>query len=120
MAEDIINIGDYRDATDEEDDEDSFVELVDEDGNSVTFEYIMTVEHGGAEYVLLSPAEDAEDEEDADGAEDDDDEEGLVVLRIIPGAEGDEDTYEGVTDGKLLEAIYKKYLEAAENEGFDE
>ena len=44
----------------------------------------------------------------------DDEDESLVVLKIVPGQDGEEDCYEGVVDEKLLTALYAKYVELME------
>lgn len=82
---------------------DSIVSLVDEDGNEVDFEHIITIEHQGHEYAMLVPIEGLDEDED----------DSLVVLRIVPGVDGD-DSYEGIEDQQLLNALYAKYLEQVE------
>ena len=67
------------------------VQLVDEDGNEVDFEHLMTLEHNGKAYICLVPVEPMDDV-----AEDE-----LVILRI----ETDEDgmrTLRGDVDGNGL------------------
>lgn len=86
------------------------VELFDENEQAVRFEHLMTIEHEGDAYVLLVPLDDMEDV----------DEDEVVILRIEPGADGD-DQYIGVEDEDLLETIFEKYLEIAEaDEAIDE
>lgn len=82
----------------------NIVELLDENDNVVRFEHIMTLEYEGDKYALLSPVEEMEDAEDGD----------VVILRIEEN--GDEDTYVGIEDEALLEAIFQKYLEIVESE----
>lgn len=93
-------------------DQDNIVELTDEDGKVVQFEHIDTVEHEGNSYVLLLPLEPLE------GV--DEDEEGVVILKIIQSEDDDEDTYEGVEDEDLLDAVFEKYLATVEDEEEDE
>ncbi len=83
--------------------ENSRVTLFDEDGKEVVFEHILTIEHKGAEYAMVVPVEGLEDEDES-----------LIVLKIIPCKDGQEDTYEGVVDEKLLAVLYEKYLEEVE------
>lgn len=90
--------------------QDNIVELTDEDGKVVQFEHIDTVEYEGSAYVLLLPMEPLEGMEE--------DEEGVVILRIVEGDE--EDVYEGVEDEDLLDAVFEKYLETADEEDLDE
>ena len=79
------------------------IELLDEDGKSVRFEHLMTVEYEGDPYVLLVPIDEVEDV----------DEDEVIILRIEAGADG-EDAYVGVEDEDLLEKIFERYLEIAE------
>ena len=79
------------------------VQLVDEDGNEVEFEHLMTLEHNGNAYICLVPVEPMEDV-----AEDE-----LVILRIETDDEGN-DVYATVEDDAELDAVFEKYLEIAE------
>jgi len=79
------------------------IELLDEDGKSVRFEHLMTVEYEGDPYVLLVPIDEVEDV----------DEDEVIILRIETGEDG-EDAYVGVEDEELLEKIFERYLEIAE------
>ena len=79
------------------------VQLVDEDGNEVEFEHLMTLEHNGNAYICLVPVEPMEDV-----AEDE-----LVILRIETDDEGN-DVYATVDDEAELDAVFEKYLEIAE------
>jgi uncharacterized protein YrzB (UPF0473 family) len=79
------------------------IELLDEDGKSVRFEHLMTVEYEGNPYVLLVPIDEVEDV----------DEDEVIILRIEEGEDG-EDAYVGIEDEDMLEKIFEKYLEIAE------
>ena len=88
------------------DESSAIVELIDEDGNEVTFEHVLTLAHNGDSYAFLIPLEGLEEEEE---------DEGMVVLKIVPGEEGeDSDSYEGVEDELLLEELYSLYLQEVE------
>lgn len=80
------------------------VELVDEDGKEVRFEHIYTVPYEGDEYVLLVPLDEVE------GVEEDE----VIIMRIEVGDE--EDAYVGIEDDDLLEKVFEKYLEMAEED----
>ena len=82
---------------------DDIVQLVDEDGNEVDFEHLMTLEHEGKAYICLVPVEPMEDV-----AEDE-----LVILRIETDDEGN-DIYTTIEDDAELDAVFEKYLEIAE------
>lgn len=79
------------------------VELVDEDGQAVRFEHLMTLEHNGKPYICLVPVDEMEDV-----GEDE-----LVILRIETDQEGN-DVYATVEDEAELDAVFEKYLEIAE------
>lgn len=79
------------------------IELVDEDGNEVSFEHLMTLEHDGKAYICLAPVEPMEDV-----AEDE-----LVIMRIETDEEGN-DYYATVDNEDELDAVFEKYLEIAE------
>lgn len=79
------------------------VELVDEDGNDVRFEHLMTLEHNGSVYICLVPVDPMEDV-----AEDE-----LVIMRIETDDEGN-DYYATIDDENELDSVFEKYLEIAE------
>ncbi len=79
------------------------VELVDEDGQAVRFEHLMTLEHEGKPYICLVPVDPMEDV-----GEDE-----LVILRIETDKDGN-DVYATVEDDAELDAVFEKYLEIAE------
>ena len=79
------------------------IELIDEDGNEVSFEHLMTLEYEGKAYICLAPIEPMEDV-----AEDE-----LVIMRIETDEEGN-DYYATVDNEVELDAVFEKYLEIAE------
>ena len=87
---------------------DNIIELMDENDNPVHFEHLMTLEHEGAEYVLLVPVDPIEDV-----GEDE-----VIILRIDKDDDG-EDVYVGIEDEDLLKVIFEKYLELAEADEVD-
>lgn len=82
----------------------NIVELIDENDNIVKFDHIMTLEHEGEKYALLSPIDDLEDVEEGE----------VVIMRIEEGDE--QDAYVGIEDEDLLETIFQKYLAIVEAE----
>ena len=81
----------------------NIIELVDEDGNEVTFEHLMTLEHKGKNYIMLVPVEPMEDV-----AEDE-----MVILQIETDEEGN-DYYASVEDEDLVNEVFEEYLAIAE------
>ena len=81
----------------------NIIELVDEDGNEVSFEHLMTLEHKGKNYIMLVPVEPMEDV-----AEDE-----MVILQIETDDEGN-DYYASVEDDDLVNEVFEEYLAIAE------
>ena len=82
---------------------DDIVELIDEDGNEVQFEHLMTLEHEGNAYICLVPVEPMEDVEEDE----------LVIMRIESDEDGN-DVYVTIDDDSELDKVFEKYLEIAE------
>lgn len=83
--------------------QENIVELVDEEGQAVRFEHLMTLEHEGKSYICLVPLDPMEDVEEDE----------LVILRIDTDAEGN-DIYATIESDQELDAVFEKYLEIAE------
>ncbi|MBQ3424587.1 MAG: Holliday junction resolvase RuvX [Clostridia bacterium] len=83
--------------------QENVVELVDEEGNSIRFEHLMTLEHNGKPYICLAPLDPMEDVSDDE----------LVVMRIETDENGS-DIYVTIEDEAELDAVFEKYLEIAE------
>ena len=79
------------------------VELVDEEGNDVRFEHIMTLEHKGKVYICLVPVDPMDDVEEDE----------LVIMRIETDDNGN-DVYATIDDDAELDDVFEKYLEIAE------
>jgi uncharacterized protein YrzB (UPF0473 family) len=77
------------------------IELIDENNDIVTFEYIISLECDNREYVVLAPAD-----KDADSAEEDE----IVILRVEQDENG-EDYYAGIEDEKELEEVFSAVTE---------
>lgn len=89
-------------------DQENLIELVDEDGKTIRFEHVMTVNYEDEDYVLLSPAEPVEDMQEDE----------VLVLRIEDDEDGNE-VYVSVEDDALVEQVFERYVELA-NEDEDE
>ena len=84
-------------------DQENIIELVDDDGNAVQFEHLMSLEHNGNVYICLAPAEPMEDVEEDE----------LVIMRILTDENGN-DYYSTIESEKELNEVFEKYLEIAE------
>ena len=85
--------------------EDNIVELKDEDGNDVKFEFLDLIEYENNNYVLLLPVEEVESEE-ADE---------VVILRS-EGGEGEEESYVSVDDERVLNNVFQIFKEKFKDE----
>ena len=74
------------------------VDLIDEDGNTVTFEHLDTVQYQGKDYVICIPY---------------DDEEEVVteVVIFLIHKDKEEDCLEQVEDPEILSAVYQLFQE---------
>ena len=88
--------------------EDSIVELTDEDGVVSKFEYLTTVSHEGEEYVVLLVL-------DEDGGEPENDDGDVIILQIDKDENG-EDIYVSVEDEAVSQAVFDKFIEAMDAE----
>ena len=74
------------------------VDLIDEDGNTVTFEHLDTVQYQGKDYVVCIPY-------------DDDEEVVTEVVIFLIHKDQEEDCLEQVEDGAVLSAVYQLFQE---------
>ncbi len=79
-----------------EEEESTILTLTDEDGESMDFEYLDSVDYEGKEYLVLMPAEEAATE--------------IVILEVEPVDEENEN-YLPVMDEKLLNTVYSIFKE---------
>ena len=93
----------------EEMEEDDITELIDEDGESVHFEHLMTLEYEDDLYVMLTALE----------ATPDTDEDEVFILKIDKDEQG-EDCYVTVEDEKTLQAVFDKFVKLSEADVLDD
>jgi uncharacterized protein YrzB (UPF0473 family) len=84
--------------------QDNIVNLIDEQGNEIQFEIILTLEAEGKEYAILMPLEDNEDEE-------------ALIFRIDTDEEGDILT--PLEDDEEYENVVAVYNTLMEEEGLN-
>lgn len=86
-------------------DNENIMKFTDEDGNIVTFEILDCIEHEGKEYAVLLPEE---------GSPEDN---GMVyIFEIAEELDSDTDTYLGVEDQSIIDAVYEKFMKAHKDE----
>lgn len=92
--------------------ESNIIELVDENGESVSFEHLATLEHEGVYYIALMLLDDDHSSEDEEGE--------VVIMQITEDEDGNE-CYVPVEDDELQAAVFEKFLALmAEEEEDDE
>ena len=77
----------------------SVIELVDEDGNSVQFEHLLTFEYAERFYVALLPVEPVQDMEDGE----------VLIMRLEE--DGDDDIFLPVETEEELEGAWNSFME---------
>ena len=91
----------------DEEDDDTIV-LVDEEGNETEFEHIATLDYDNEWYILLQPVV----------LDEDMDEDEVIVFKIGTDSEGN-DLFVPVDDEKVLDGVFKVYMEEVEACGDD-
>ena len=82
-------------------DDDSIVTLTDDEGNDIDFLLLDVVEYNGGDYLILLPLSEEEDEED-----------NVLILKAEQTEEGE--TYTGIEDEALLNAVFDLFNEQLE------
>lgn len=89
------------------DEENNIVELIDDDGNTLKYEHLMTFEYKGEWYCAFTPVAEAEEaEEDEEGDE--------VVIYHLVGGENDE-TLEPIEDDEKLDEVFAEFCNQYED-----
>lgn len=89
------------------DEENNIVELIDDEGNSLKYEHLMTFEYKGEWYCAFTPVSEAEEtEEDEEGDE--------VVIYHLVGGENDE-TLEPIEDDEKLDEVFAEFCNQYED-----
>lgn len=83
--------------------DDNIVELLDEEGNTLRYEHLGTLQYKGEWYACFTPAKEAEE------ADDEDDEEGeeVVIFHLVGDEESEE--LEVVEDDALLDEVFAEF-----------
>ena len=83
---------------------DNIITLNDEDGNEVKFEFLDLIEYSGEEYVVLLPAEEGENADE------------VVILKVEDTDSEDEESYVGVDDQEILNAVFAIFKDKFKDE----
>ena len=81
--------------------DENIVELVDEDGNTLRYEHIGTIEYKGEWYCFFTPEKSAEE------AEDDEEGEEIAIYHLIGGEEDEQ--LEIIEDDELLDEVFAEF-----------
>ena len=85
--------------------EDEVIELEDEDGKTIKFLHVATIDYKEDWYVFFAPAEDMDELSDDE----------MVVFKLGQDEEG-KDIFIPIEDEKLLDEVYEEYLKVVEEE----
>ena len=83
------------------DDQDDLIDIIDEEGNTVYFEHLATLEHQGETFLALTPA--------AEDGEEEDDEDMEILIMQIQQDENGQDIYVRPEES-LEEQVFEKFL----------
>ena len=86
---------------------DNIIILNDETGAEVKFEFLDLVELDGEEYVVLLPADEAENEEEAGE---------VVILKVEASEDEEEESYVSVDDEEVLNQVFEMFKEKFKDE----
>ena len=85
--------------------DDDIVELIDDEGNTIKFIHVATVDYKNEWYAFFSPTE------EVDGIDTDE----VVIFRVDSDKDG-KDIFSPVEDEKLLDEVYNEYLKMLDEE----
>ena len=85
--------------------DEDIITLTDENGNDVEFLLLDVVEYNNDDYMVMIPLDDEEIQDE------------VVILKVI--REGDEETYSGVEDEDVLNAVFEIFQEQNAEEDED-
>lgn len=89
--------------------EDNIVELIDDEGNTMKYEHLMTFEYKNEWYVALTLAEEAEEGDEDEGDE-------VAIYHLIGGE--DDEQLEPIEDDELLDEVFAEFC--AQYEDFED
>ena len=93
-----------------EEEEGNIIELIDDEGNTLRYELLLTFQYKGEWYVALAPETAAEEEQDEEEGEE-------VAIYHITGSEEDE-RLEPIEDDELLDEVFAEFC--AQYEDFED
>ena len=85
--------------------EGEILEFEDENGNVEKYEFLDMIEYKGADYAVLLPATENEDEAV-----------NVYIFEVVEELDSDTDTYVGLDDQALIDAVYDVFREKHKDE----
>ena len=89
--------------------EDNLIELIGDDGQTVSFEHLATLEYEGESYLVLGAPDDGSDDEESE----------VYVLKIEQDEDGN-DIYVDPEDEELSEKVFERFLQLLEETAEDD
>ncbi len=90
-----------------EEESDNIIILNDENGDEVKFEFLDLIELDGEEYVVLLPADEAENDEETGE---------VVILKVEDTDSEEEESYVSVDDEEVLNKVFDMFKEKFKDE----
>ena len=90
--------------------DDDVIELTDDEGNTVRFSYLTTVDYEGELYILVTEADEDDESEEAD----------VEILKIEKDEKTGEDIYVTVDDENVGNAVFDKFMQMLSEEDSEE
>jgi uncharacterized protein YrzB (UPF0473 family) len=91
----------------QEEELDNIIVLNDENGDEVQFEFLDLIELDGEEYVVLLPADEAQNEEEAGE---------VIILKVEDTDSDEEESYVSVDDEEVLNKVFEMFKEKFKDE----
>jgi uncharacterized protein YrzB (UPF0473 family) len=91
----------------QEEELDNIIVLNDENGEEVQFEFLDLIELDGEEYVVLLPADEAQNEEEAGE---------VIILKVEDTDSDEEESYVSVDDEEVLNKVFEMFKEKFKDE----
>ncbi|MBQ7639263.1 MAG: DUF1292 domain-containing protein [Clostridia bacterium] len=89
-------------------DSDFFVSFTDEQGRENHFEILAVIEYNGSDYAVMLPDDNSPSYNGL-----------LYIFEVVEELDSDTDTYVGVEDESIIEAVYEMFMEEVEKTADD-
>ncbi len=89
-------------------DSDFFVSFTDEQGRENHFEILAVIEYNGSDYAVMLPDDNSPSYNGL-----------LYIYEVVEELDSDTDTYVGVEDESIIEAVYEMFMEEVEKTADD-